>query len=105
VLWEQETLTTHDFESQAVQNYKCERALWPICLYDFTFGQMYPQYFAFRTALQPQVIHDYFQVEGSSSSGNGTAFGEGAGKAAEEQHPQNDMHPYYIETEEFMRPG
>lgn len=36
------------FEQKAVQCYKCDPA-WPICLYDFTFKNLYSHHYFFKT--------------------------------------------------------
>ncbi|CDW84002.1 tbc1 domain family member 2b [Stylonychia lemnae] len=58
----EQTLNTRDFESQAVHNYKCDCS-WPICLYDFTFKQIYPQFFCFKTAEDIHIVPDHFSTQ------------------------------------------
>ena len=55
----EQSLNTQAFETSAVQNYTCDHN-WPICIYDFTFGQIYPQFFCFKQDEDWNIIHNYF---------------------------------------------
>lgn len=53
---------TDQFESRAIQHYKCDPK-WPICLYDFTFRNLYPSFFCFKAAPKaeaPTIFENHF---------------------------------------------
>ena len=56
----EQSLNTQAFETVAVQNYTCDHS-WPICIYDFTFGLIYPQFFCFKIQDEIKIIPNYFK--------------------------------------------
>jgi len=51
------------FEEKAVQCFKCNPS-WPICLYDFTFKNLYVHHFHFKPKedVKDLFIEDYVQT-------------------------------------------
>ena len=56
-------------DSLAVQNYECDKS-WPICIYDFTFRLIYPDFFCFKEAEPPTLIHNYFDRFATKAPGS-----------------------------------
>ncbi len=51
------------FEHQVITEMECDCNKWSICLYDFTFKSLAPDYFIFKPLSKPIHIKNYFDFD------------------------------------------
>lgn len=50
---------SQNYEDSTIRFHECNPD-WPVCLYDFTFSILFPQFFCFRMSNEPKIIDNYF---------------------------------------------
>ncbi|CDW77765.1 gtpase-activating protein [Stylonychia lemnae] len=58
----QSAFLSNAFENNAISEYKCDME-WPICLYDFTFKVIYPQFFCYKVDRNHVIEWNYFDFD------------------------------------------